>query len=52
MGFPDGSSVANRVNSISNVGEKPTVILYTQIIDIHAGTPGAKALKESFIIMF
>ena len=35
-GFPDGSNIL--VNSQYNVGEKPTVILYTYM-NRHAGTP-------------
>ena len=36
-GFPDGSNIGS---TVYNVGEKPTVILYTTyIINRHAGTP-------------
>ena len=35
-GFPDGNNIGS--TGIINVGEKPTVILYTYI-NRHAGTP-------------
>ena len=34
-GFPDGNNIGS---TVYNVGEKPTVILYTYI-NSHAGTP-------------
>ena len=41
-GFPDGSNFGQQYN----VGEKPTVILYTHI-NRHGGTPNKKQKQKS-----
>ena len=35
-----------------NIGEKPTIILYTYIINRHAGTPEKQLFKEKSELAF